>query len=332
MDDLVNKIHEIGRQVEDANIHFNIGDEKLLVRTPSGDTWFDIIRLYRPSSVSIREAADLLTTAKRSVLVLTAATKKAIEAAAPYNHITLPEGSLRLMAPGLALIRESQTQTAAPEKKTKLKGRSGVVAETLLQFPGMPWSIHELANRSRVSPTLAHRVLTRLEDARLVTSKGFGPEKTRILSDPAALAEIWSEEDKPLAPILQGYIYGSSPEIIVKKFQHAFQSHPLAAGGILAANSYEPILTKVPYPIRIWIPGDFILGWLDEVGFEKTTEGHNIELCQAPYDPWLTYAQSTNFPRVSAWRAWMEIAQSTGARTQELAEKLLANLTRQRRL
>jgi hypothetical protein len=327
MDDLVNKLRQVARQVEDANIDLTLVGDELLVRTPSGNTWFDVIRLYRPSSTSIKEAVGYpFVTEKKKVLILTAATKKAIEAAAPYNHITLPEGSLRLMAPGLALIHEAQADAASAEKRTKLAGRTGVVAETLLQFPGMPWSIHELAHRSKVSPTLVHRVLTRLEAADMVISKGFGPEKTRMLHNPSALAELWSEEDQPQTPVLRGYIYGSSPETIVHKMQRAFQSHAMAAGGVLAANSYEPILTKMPFPIRMWLPGNFLFNWLDEVGFEETTEGHNLEICQARYDSWQVHAEFTDFPRVSAWRAWMEIAQATG-RTQELAEALLAKLT-----
>ena len=63
-----------------------------------------------------------------------------------------------------------------------------------------PWSVRDLAVASSVSPGLAQRVVHRLEREGLLTWSGSGPVKTRMVNNPKALTELWSQEEKVTKP------------------------------------------------------------------------------------------------------------------------------------
>jgi DNA-binding transcriptional regulator YhcF (GntR family) len=202
-------------------------------------------------------------------------------------------------------------------------GQSGVLAESLLLGGKKEWSVRELAADAGVAPALAHRVVTRLEREALLVRYGEGPKTIRVLSHPRALAELWSREEKMPKPVLRGFLYGASTEAVARKVLEVCPGS--AVGGTLAANLYKPVLTRVTPPIRIWVAGGFAPESLAASGFQQTDEGANIEFVQAKGDPWQVHMNPDGLPRVSKWRAWLEIAIVEG-RTQELAEALLSEL------
>jgi len=163
----------------------------------------------------------------------------------------------------------------------------------------------------------------RLERAGLMTASGSGPEKTRTLSNPRALAELWSEEEGPPQRSIRGFLYNSSTERIAHSLLRFCPDG--AVGGVLAANVYKPILTRVPPPVRIWIPELYAEDNLKGSGFEQTDEGANIELVRSKNDPWLVHIASDSIRRISPWRAWLEVSSARG-RTKELADGLLLDL------
>ncbi|WP_309710666.1 hypothetical protein [Armatimonas sp.] len=317
MAELVNIVSAIQKEIQKAGVTLTLNGERLLVTGPAGSHCLRLVRLYRPASADVERAA-----APDVLLVLSAATQKAARAAAPFNHILVPEGGYRLILPGIALRREVDV-SSEEVRQVRLMGRTGVLAESLLLGGARAWSVQELATDAHVSTTLAHRVLTRLEGEGLLLAKGSGPAKRRQVVNSKALAELWSQEEKPHTVALRGYLYANSTEALAKRILSLYPES--AIGGTLAANLYKPTLTKVAPPLRVWVPGDFDSDHLKEVGFQPTGEGASIEFLQSKDDSWRVHRSLEGIARVSPWRAWLEVARVEG-RTKELADALLTDL------
>jgi DNA-binding transcriptional regulator YhcF (GntR family) len=325
MADFVNIIDHIGRDIRASGISLHYDEEggRLNITSPANETTsLTLKQLYRPSSNDIQHNAEPGT-----LLVMTAASEKAVRAAAHVNHILVPAGGFRIVAPGLVLVSNSPVkEIETGSRQVRLAGRTGVVAESLLVEGKRPWSVQQLAAASRVSPALAQRVINRLERDGLLSSSGLGPEKTRTVNNPRALAELWSQDEKSAKPLVSGYLYGSTNEAIASQ---VLQLYPGSAiGGTFAANLYVPVLTRVSPPIRIWVADRFDQDDLVEVGFKETDEGPNLEIVTTSHNPWQVHLNAERLAKVSRWRAWVEISNIMG-RTQELADVLLAQLEEQ---
>lgn len=317
MGELVNALQVIQSRLAETEVGIHLENECLHISLNDRTHSLPLTRLYRPSSLDVRESAD-----PGKVMILVSASAKAIEAAAPFNHIVVPEGNFRLVLSGIALLRETAVSPKPKKTRTRLQGRTGLIAETLLLNGKRAWSVHELARVSGVSQTLAHRVLDRLEKENCLEITGSGPDKTRTLVKPTTLAEAWSEEEAAPKVVLRGYLYGASPDAIART---ALQLCPEGAiGGIMAANSYAAILTRVPFPLRLWVPEDFWLGCFREAGMEETDDGANLEIVRSKGDTWRLHREMDSL-RVSPWRAWLEVSHAVG-RNQELSEELLKQL------
>ncbi len=319
MDDIVNALRSIQRTISGSGISITFDQTSVHIAGLHGSVTLKLIRLYRPSSHDVeREASE------DALLVITAATRKAAAAAARYNHILVPEGGYRIVAPGVALMHDSYV---SPEtsRLAQLAGRSGVIAETLLLGKNRAWSVRDLAAAAHVSSALTHRVMVRLERENLLVPHGSGRVKSRVLSNPRALAELWSQEESIPSPALRGFLYTSSTEALSSKIT---DGHPeTAVGGVLAANLYKPLLTRVSPPLRVWVPSDFDFSELDSLGFQPTNEGANVEFLKTKHDAWqVNMSRAEKLPCVSKWRAWLEVASTTG-RSQELADALFAELS-----
>ena len=321
MDAFVNIKDQIQSEIMGSGITIGLDGDKLTFSGPGGMTSLRVVQLYRPSSQDVeREAAP------DTVLVITAASSKAAKAAKVYNHILAPDRGYRIIAPGIALSYFDKVKTEI-SRQVRLTGLTGVIAESLLLEPNRMWTVTALANSANVSPALAHRVLTRLETEGLIDAAGNGPEKTRLLNNAKALAELWADEERPAKKTVRGYLYASTQEALAQKIIHQVPGG--AISGILAANSYQPVLTRVNPPLQVWIPESIqhIERWI--VGFEPTREGANVEFRYAVGDPWAVHATSRmskdGLQQVSKWRAWMEISHE-GGRTKELADALFASI------
>lgn len=317
MAEIVNIVASIQKEIQGTGIALVLDGERLVMTSSAGQHCLKLVRLYRPASADVERAA-----APDVLLVLSAATQKAAQAAAPFNHILVPEGGYRIVLPGVALSRGT---SVSPEtaRKVRLMARTGVLAESLLLGGNRFWSVQELAADAQTSTTLAHRVLTRLEEEGLLRAKGSGPSKRRQVANAKALAELWSQEEKPPKVALRGFLYGGSTEVLAKRILELYPE--AAVGGTLAANLYKPTLTKVAPPLRVWVPGAFDPDRLLKAGFQAVGEGANIELLQAKDDPWRVHRSLEGTARVSGWRAWLEVSRVEG-RTKELADALLTDL------
>lgn len=323
MNDFVNILNRIRRDIQGAGVYLSHDAERDVLMVESlaqGETTLKIVRLYRPSSAEVENLA-----APNVLLVITAANSKAVAAAAACNHILIPSGGFRIVVPGVVLIRELPTEEyqVQESRQVRLQGQTGVVVETLLLGGKKHWAVRELSTASHISIGLTHRAVERLEQQGLITSHGEGHKKTRMVNDPQALAELWSDEEEAPQPILRGFLYSSSTEGVA---QNALKLCPQGAvGAVLAANLYKPVLTRIPPPIRVWIPESFDDDLIKSSGFQETDEGANIEFVKTKKDSWQTHINREQLPKVSRWRAWLEISHAKG-RTKELADILLKDL------
>lgn len=322
MDDLVNTLRDIENRIASTDVRLGLEGESLQVAVGQHRYSLALVRLYRPSVDQVCQQAR-----PGQVLILTAASVKAIQAAASTNHIVVPEGNFRIVVPHVALWRETMAPPIAPSSKspslkTKLRGRTGIVAETLLLSGQREWSVQELARSAGVSPGLVSRTFDRLEKEGCIETRGTGPEKRRIVTHPALLAEAWSQEERVPEVALRGYLYSSSPQALAQKLLEICPAG--AIGGLLAANSYQPVLTRVPFPVRLWVPSDFWLGLFQAAGLEATSEGANVEIVQTKDDTW-SHKRDPASRQVSPWRAWLEINSLSG-RSEELAQELYQRL------
>ena len=318
MRDLVKKLEEIQNVVCDAGVILSF-DGRHLRATSLGEKFsFKVVRLTRPSVAQIQQESS-----PDSLLVLNSPSAEAIAQVRKANHIVLPDGGFRIVAPGLVLVREAPV-VKENNRQVRLRGASGAVAETLLLGAEREWSVSELAAKSGVSIGLTHRVLKRLEKDELIKSFGSGPGITRRVINSHALAQIWRDEDMIPQIVARGYLYGATLSTVIAR---AAEICPQGAmGGIIAANYCEPTLTNVPAPVRFWAPSEFSLALFEEAGLEITDEGANIEIAVTKSDSWKTHRISINgLPSISCWRAWMELGEVRG-RIGELSAKLLHKL------
>ena len=322
MDELVNRVTQLRKLVAPAGIDIQIEAEHVRFSSPLGSARLRLVRLYRPSTQDIEQSRrpDVL-------LVVTAPTRKALEAAAPANYLVLPDGACRVVTSGIVIVLDIPSTLAKVSHSVKLTGRTGIIVETLLLGGARRWSVRDLAHASQVSPTLAHRVLTRLEKEGLLLSEGNGPEKVRAVDNLRALAELWEHEERRPQTVLRGFLYGASLESLAHQIAEVYPEG--AVGGVLAANLYKPTLTRVPPPLRVWVKNDFDPAPLLALGLERTEEGVNVEFVASKGNPWRVHREQEGLAKISPTRAWLEIAEM-GGRVQELADALLLKLEEQR--
>ena len=109
-------------------------------------------------------------------------------------------GNIRLNLPGLIMRITGEPRPKRAPPPTRLSGKSSLVVQAMLLDANRQWQVTELARRAGVAVGLAHRVLRRLDGEDVLESQGAGPTKSRRLTNPAALLDLWVEEhhDRPL--------------------------------------------------------------------------------------------------------------------------------------
>ena len=210
-------------------------------------------------------------------------------------------GNVRVKLPGLFLW--SKGRPASPgrdvkgESPVKLTGKAGVAAQALLRAPERYWKVHALASEAEVSVGLAHRVFTRLERERLVETKGAGPQRTRRISNPTALLDLWAEEmrDRGVKQ-LRAFRLAREPRAQAKTLSRLLAEGKIehAVTGPAGAARLAPFITAIPVT-DIWIADTVAL---DDVAAvtraDVVHEGHNIVLRQAVGDAPLAFRRKVD--------------------------------------
>ena len=200
-------------------------------------------------------------------------------------------GNAQLELPGL-LFRVAGTgrPTRAPAP-CRLSGKAGLVAQALLLDPKRAWRINALAEQTAVSSGLVHRVLARLEVEGIVGTNGAGPHRTRHVTDPTALLDLWAEEnvDKPVRT--RGYLLAQTPQQLIDQLGESLNGAGIeyALTGAAAASIIAPFVTTITVT-EVWIaaatgPQEFF----DHTSATPVTEGHNVTFLQASTDAPLAF-------------------------------------------
>jgi len=200
-------------------------------------------------------------------------------------------GNLHIQLPGIFVWAEGRREEGQTgrggEPPVRLTGKAGVVAEALLTDVERDWKVQDLAERGGVSAALAHRVLVRLEREKLVEVKGAGPQRTRRVTNPTALLDLWAEElrDRGIRQE-RGFRLARDPrgqaKTLSRLLVHAGVDHAVtgAAGAALLA----PFITAIPV-VDVWVTEtadlDDVLGGIKA---DRVQEGHNLVVRQVPGD------------------------------------------------
>jgi hypothetical protein len=195
-------------------------------------------------------------------------------------------GNAELELPGLLIHVVGTRRPPRASVPTRLSGKAGLVAQALLLEPKRTWQIKDLAERTAVSSGLTHRVLTRLSNEGIVAANGAGPHRTRHVTDPTALLDLWAEEnvDKPIRTL--GYQLAQTSRQLITELGEGLRRAGIdyALTGAAGASLVAPFVTTIPVT-EVWVtaaaaPQDLY----DHTPATPVPEGHNVAFLQAGDD------------------------------------------------
>jgi hypothetical protein len=243
-----------------------------------------------------------------------------------------------LAGPGFLIdtkIRDGAERQASGSGQAKLRGRSGLVVESVLSFfQHERLLVKTLVSRAKVSPGTVSRVLARLSRLNLLEVFETGPNRYWQVKDAGALLDLWAGEEKPPERVTNLYVWSRSSHELLEKLSDLNRlKGEWALGGVAAANIYAPTLTTEVNP-AIWLdarmPAQEVAAI---VGGEIVEKGSNLQVWQSADNVPLLHASDSahaNWPMpkttpnlriVTAPRAYIETINSAG-RAPETARNL----------
>lgn len=204
------------------------------------------------------------------------------------------DGNAHLELPGIVVHVEGRPEAAGHRlAPVRLSGKAGVIAQTLLVGPDRGWKVTDLAEEAQVSVGLAHRVLERLEEEGVIRAEGAGPARIRFVTHPAALLDLWAEEqrDRPLRT--KAFVLAQTTrqliDIVGTGLDDAEVAH--AFTGPAGASLMAPFVTAVPV-IEAWVAApEAPEGLVEATGAELVDDGHNLVFLQAKDDSPLLFRE-----------------------------------------
>lgn len=222
------------------------------------------------------------------------------------------DGNAHLAYPGAYVHVERPTR--GREQRTpgelRLAGKAAVAAQAMLLEPDREWRVTDLAERTGVSVGLAHAVLARLERLAIVTTQEEGRTRTRMLVEPAALLDLWAEENRDRGVRQLGaYVLpprsGDVVEATDRLLRDAEVQHALT--GVAAAALLAPFLTTLPAP-TYWVDAAHPLeDLIRTLGGEPADSGANLVLMQADDNLPLVFANERDgIPLANLFRIYVD--------------------------
>ncbi len=219
-------------------------------------------------------------------------------------------GNVHIELPGLLFHIEGTGRSARPPAPSRLSGKAGLIAQALLLDPERAWRIKDLAEQTGVSTGLTHRVLSRLEVEGIVNTKGAGPLRTRHVTDPTALLDLWAEENVDRPVRTRGYMLAQTPRQLITGLGDGLDGAGIeyALTGAAAASIIAPFTTTVTVA-EVWVaeaadPRKL----LEHSSVTPVTEGHNIVFLQAAADAPLAFSkQYGNLWIVNQFRLYADL-------------------------
>ena len=191
-------------------------------------------------------------------------------------------GNVRLALPGLIMRITGTKRRSRLAATARLSGKSGLVAQAMLLDVERSWSILDLAKRCGTSPALAHRVMRRLEDEGVVAAHGAGPGKTRRLSNPAALLDLWAEEQREPSWRQPAFMLAQTDLQLIDSLCDGLNASAVdyALTGAAAATRVAPFISTV-HVAEVWL--ESVVDANDvcsRVGAKPVESGPNIVFLQ----------------------------------------------------
>lgn len=203
------------------------------------------------------------------------------------------DGNAHIQLPGVVVHIEGRPG-ARPDKgraPTRLSGKAGIVAQTLLSDRDRAWGVTDLAEQADVSVGLAHRVLDRLTDEDIVRAEGTGPARIRYLDNPAALLDLWAEEQRDTTLRTQAFLLAQTTRQAIDLLGNGLETAAVAHAftGPAGASLVAPFVTAVPV-VELWVSATTAPELLLEaVGAEDVDQGQNVVFLQAKDDSPLAF-------------------------------------------
>jgi hypothetical protein len=205
-------------------------------------------------------------------------------------------GNAHLALPGLLIHlepRRGPRKVPTDTPPVRLRGRAGLAAEALLLEPNRSWHVQDLRRVAGVSTGLAHRVLTRLEGEGLLEAEGSGPSRVRRVRNPAALLDLWAEENVAREESTGVYVLGRSPHELIRGVGKNLGAKGVvhAVTGAAAASLVAPFATAVPV-VDVWVSERVVPTELCEyLEGELVPDGQNVVLHQERGDVSLRFRE-----------------------------------------
>jgi hypothetical protein len=232
-------------------------------------------------------------------------------------------GALHLEWPGVLVHIEGATRPRADGQAAKGLGPVGLRAvQVLLGAWDQEWTVARLAQQAAVSVGQAHTVFKALEDERLVTATGKGPQQRRHLTDRAAaldwLAGLDRARRRPESAAT--YLYARTPDELLHRFAERANEAGLPYAVTAAAGSQllgAPVLTQLPVvQVRVGVlpagPALERLG-LERLDAEDAGRGANLELWTDIGELGTFGATTVDEIRVAPpVRVWLDLARQPG--------------------
>ena len=195
-------------------------------------------------------------------------------------------GNVHLALPGLLMKVTGTKRRSRPPANTRLSGKSGLVAQAMLLEVERSWSVSELAKQCRMSPALVHRVLRRLEGEGVVASHGAGPSKTRLLTNPTALLDLWAEEQREPQWRQLAFMLAQTNDRMIDALCDGLEASAVdyALTGAAAASRIASFISTVQVA-EVWLGGAADANEIcSHVGAKPVESGPNIVFLQEHND------------------------------------------------
>jgi len=239
-------------------------------------------------------------------------------------------GNAHIELPGLLIHLEGRKQARGPGKAApaRLRGKAGVTAQALLVHGDREWQVRDLAEEAGISAGLAHRVLARLENEGIVMSEGAGPRRVRRVANPAALLDLWVEEQDERPIRTPGYLLARAPRELIRRLGENLGHAEIdyAFTGAAGASLVAPFVTAIPV-VELWVmstaaPEELHTG----AGTQPVGDGQNVVFVQARNDDPLAYRERADDGWVAnRFRLYADLRRDP-RRGQEQAEHLRAEV------
>jgi len=216
---------------------------------------------------------------------------------AGHARLRLPGLVVRMEAGGASRSRPTRVADGRA-RGVRLRGRTGLVGQALLLWPGTHWQGQALADRCGLSPSPVHFVLRRLEESGMVTTEGRGPRKTRYVAHREALLDLLVEEHLDRGVAREAGRLAGLP-VAETAGALAAAGLPYAVTGAAAFDRRAAVRAPAG-TTTIWVGATASLtGALAAAGAQPADEAADVELRQVDGDAPLAFARSSGGVRVA---------------------------------